>query len=72
MKSRPATDDTISFKKDSLIPRDQYNWLGLAQSLAQRVSQGDIVTRDDLSMLLEQLKNPASELYMKALELLMS
>lgn len=37
----------------------------------ERVSPGEIVTRDDLSMLLEQLHNPASELYLKAFELLM-
>lgn len=61
-----------SFFKDSLLPRERYNWLDVAQSLAQRVSSGDIVTRDDLSMLLDQLQNPGCELYLQALELLMS
>jgi hypothetical protein len=31
-------------------------WVDLAQSLAQRGSSGDIVTRDDLSMLLDLLQ----------------
>ena len=57
-----------SYFKDSLT-RDRYTWLDIAQSLAQRVSSGDIVTRDDFSMLLDQLQNPGSELYLKALEL---
>lgn len=60
-----------SYFKDSLT-RERYTWLDIAQSLAQRVSSGDIVTRDDLSMLLDQLQNPGSELYLKALELLIS
>lgn len=60
-----------SYFKDSLT-RERYTWLDVTQSLAQRVSSGDIVTRDDLSMLLDQLHNLGSELYLKALELLMS
>lgn len=61
-----------SFFKDSTIPRDQYTWLDIAQSLAQEVRSGDIVTRDDLSLLLDQLQNPGSELFLKALALVMS
>ncbi|KAM1233470.1 hypothetical protein ACFX2J_003169 [Malus domestica] len=38
-----------SYFKDSLT-RDLYTWLDIAQSLAQRVSSGDIVTRDDFSL----------------------
>jgi len=56
---------------DSLT-RERYTWLDVTQSLAQRVSSGDIVTRDDISMLLDLLHNPGSENGMKALELLMS
>ncbi|KAI5337831.1 hypothetical protein L3X38_017102 [Prunus dulcis] len=48
-----------SYFKDSLT-RERYTWLDIAQSLAQRVSSGDIVTRDDLSMLLDQLQNRGS------------
>lgn len=61
-----------SFFKDSTIPRDQYTWLDIAQSLAQEVCSGDIVTRDDLSLLLDQLQNPGSALFLKALALVMS
>ena len=59
-----------SYFNSSLL-RERHSWLDVAQSLAQRVSpgDGDIVTRDDLSMLLDQLQNPGSELYLKALEL---
>lgn len=46
--------------KDSLT-RERDTWLDVAQSLAQKVSSGDIVTRDDLSMLLDLLHNPSSE-----------
>lgn len=64
---------TISLRAffDPSLSRDQYNWLDIAQTLAQRVSLGDIVSRDDLSILVDQLQNPASELYLKALDLLM-
>ena len=72
--------DTLRFKASLIlesyfndsITRDRCTWLDVVQSLAQRVSSGDIVTRDDLSMLLDQLHNPGSELYLKALELVMS
>lgn len=58
-----------SFFKD--ISRDQFTWLDIAQKLAQTVSPGEIVTRNDLSTLLNLLQDPSSELYMKAFELLM-
>jgi len=44
----------------------------LAQTLAQRVRQGDIVTRDDLFLLVDQLQSPASEFYLQALTLLLT
>jgi hypothetical protein len=59
------------FNPYNLLPRDQYSWWDVAQTLAQRVSIGDSVTRDDLSLLVDLLQNPASHLYMKAFELLM-
>lgn len=52
------------------VPREQYSWWDMAQNLAQRISPGDIVTREDLSILVDQLQNPGSELYLKAFELL--
>ncbi|GAB2301967.1 hypothetical protein Dimus_035998 [Dionaea muscipula] len=58
-----------SFFKE--FPRDQFTWLDIVQKLGQRVSSGEIVTRDDLSLVLEQLQNPGSELYLRAFELLM-
>lgn len=54
---------------DGAIPREQYTRWDIAQNLAQRISPGDIVTREDLSMLVDQLQNPGSEFYLKALEL---
>jgi hypothetical protein len=60
-----------SYFNDSLT-RERYTWLDVAQSLAQRVSPGDLVTRENFIMLLDQLHNPGSELYLKALELVMS
>lgn len=45
--------------------------LDVAQKLAQGMSPGEIVTRDDLHMLVDQLQNPGSELYLKAVELIM-
>jgi hypothetical protein len=53
------------------LPRDQDTWWDIAQNLAQRISPGDIVTWEDLSMLVDQLQNPGSELYLKAFELVM-
>lgn len=54
------------------VLREQYVWWDIAQSLAQkRVSLGDFVTRDDLSLLVDLLQNPASDLYINALELLL-
>lgn len=71
--------DTLRLKADIILEsyldsltRERYTWLDVTQSLAQRVSSGDIVTRDDISMLLDLLHNPGSENGMKALELLMS
>lgn len=69
--SRPATGtscryfaiQSIYLRYRSPFERIPWTWLDLAQSLAQRVSPGDVVTRDDLSMLLEQLQNPASSLF---------
>ena len=61
-----------SFFKDSTIPRDQYTWLDIEQSLTQEVRFGDIVTWDDLSLLLDQLQNSGSALFLKALALVMS
>lgn len=52
------------------VPREQYSWWDMAQNLAQRSSPGDIVSREDLSILVDQLQNPGSELYLKAFELL--
>lgn len=54
------------------IQRDSYTWLDLAQKLAQGMSPGEIVTRDDLHMLVDQLQNPGCELYLKALEVIMN
>jgi hypothetical protein len=56
------------FSNDS-IHRDHDTWLDVAQKLAQGMSPGEIVTRDDLHMLVDQLQNPGSELYLKAVEL---
>lgn len=72
--------DTLRLKAASLLEsffapsfsRDQYSWSDLAQTLAQRVSQGDIVTRDDLFLLVDQLQSPASEFYLQALTLLLT
>lgn len=51
-----------SFFKE--IPRDPFSWLDIVQKLGQTVSSGEIVTRDDLSLVLDLLQNPGSELYM--------
>jgi len=78
---RPATGASggfNGFKAASLLEsffapsfsRDQYSWSDLAQTLAQRFSQGDIVRRDDLFLLVDQFKSPASEFYLQALNLL--
>jgi hypothetical protein len=53
------------------IQRDSYTWLDLAQKLAQGMSPGERVTRDDLHMLVDQLQNPGCELYLQALGVIM-
>lgn len=53
------------------VPRDDFTWLDVVQKQAQRVSSSEIVCRDDLFQLLEQLQNPASSLYLQALEIVM-
>lgn len=61
----------VDVESKDFIHRDRYTWLDMAQKLAQGMSPGEIVTRDDLHMLVDQLQNPASELYLKALEIIM-
>ena len=58
------------FNQYHSVPREQYAWWDLAQKLAQSLSPSDIVTREDLSILVDQLQNPGSELYIQAFELL--
>lgn len=49
-----------SFFKE--IPRDPFSCLDIIQKLGQTVSSVEIVTRDDLSLVLDLLQNPGSEL----------
>ena len=57
---------------EGIHPREQYDWWDVAQTLAQKVSVSDKVTREDLCVLLNQLKNPRSELYLDAVRLMIN
>lgn len=61
----------VNAESNGSIQRDHYTWLDVAQKLAQGMSPGERVSRDDLHMLVDQLQNPGSELYLQALELIM-
>lgn len=53
------------------ITRDEDIWIDTVQKLALKVSSSDIVSRNDLCYVLDSLKNPASFLYLQALEIVM-
>lgn len=62
----------VDYQSDGLIQRDSLTWIDLAQRLAQRMSPGEIVTREDLHILVDRLQNPGSELYIKGFEIIMN
>lgn len=70
-KAASILESFFNKESDYSIHRDHYTWLDLAQKLAQGMSPGEIVTRDDLHMLVDQLQNPGSELYIQAFEIIM-
>lgn len=68
---RSKVASLLKARYEESLTRDYDTWLDIAQSLAQTKSVSDIVTRDDLSLVLNMLQEPGSELYLKALELAM-
>ena len=70
-KAAAVMEAFANMESNYSIQRDHDTWLDVAQKLAQGMSPGERVTREDLHMLVDQLKNPGSELFLKALELLM-
>ena len=71
--------DTIRLKvaailqawSDYAVLRDEYTWLDVAQSLADKVVKiRDVVRRDDFVLLMDRLYKPDIELYLKAYEFL--
>jgi len=69
-KAASMLEAFANIESNCAIHREPDTWLDVAQKLAQGMSPGEIVTRDDLHMLVDQLKNPGSELYLKAVELI--
>ena len=75
-----GTSDTLRLKAaiilesycEGMHPREQYDWWDVAQPLTQKVSVSDKVTREDLCVLLNQLQNPSSELYLDAVRLMIN
>ena len=53
---------------EGMHPREQYDWWDVARSK----KRSDKVTREDLCILLNQLKNPSSELYLDAVRLMIN
>ena len=70
-KAATMVEAFANIQSNYSIHRDHDTWLDVAQKLAQGMSPGEIVTRHDLHMLVDQLQNPGSELYLKAVELIM-
>lgn len=65
-KAAAVMEAFANMESNYSIQRDHDTWLDVAQKLAQGMSPGEIVTREDLHMLVDQLKNPGSELFLKA------
>jgi len=60
----------LEFFFGDAVSRDPNTWIDLTEKLASGIGPGDIVTKEDLSMLLDLLQNPGSEIYIKAAEFL--